>query len=617
MGSKRSSRKGRRQNRAMLRHRKLGLPAQASDETPLLATDETAGADPEPLDAAPEPASIEPTPARSTRGSRVLWAAAIVAFWVLVLAGAMLVGGAVWVLRTFGPVSVDQLLMNLPGGGGEGAGGTELLWGVVTTAILIPVAAILVLALLTERSRRALRRGGALRGKRTWAFRAVAVVLALAVPLSGAAIFGSAIGAGEYVEAQVREATGGTTLADYYVVPRHGVGAGGAAGQGMRVPGGSSSDAPAAEHRNVIIVYLESIEETLGEDLFEKDMLKSVERATEGWDTIPNLRQYTGGGWTMAGIVSTQCGIPLRSAGSLAAPRTLNKIGADGEAPEDYLAGATCLGDVLAREGYRNVFMGGANADFAGKGTFLRTHGYDEVRDLKEWEALGETEKRSDWGLSDRKLFEYAREEVTRLHEEEEPFNLTLLTLDTHEPPVVHDYCEQDTEVAMTSIVDCSMQQVAGFVDYLDETGILEDTTVVVMGDHLRMIAEGAAYWDELKDRDDRTIFNRVWVPGGAKSGVDFARTDIDQFSMYPTLIELAGIELADHRAGIGVSALVAADEVPEGTILDLDGDDYDSLVRSRAAAFYRELWRASPASSAESSGEADEPGNVEKTKDG
>jgi phosphoglycerol transferase len=39
------------------------------------------------------------------------------------------------------------------------------------------------------------------------------------------------------------------------------------------------------------------------------------------------------------------------------------------------------------------------------------------------------------------------------------------------------------------------------------------------------------------------------------------------------------------------VSALVGADEVPAGTILDLDEQEYRAVTQSRAAAFYRDLW--------------------------
>lgn len=269
---------------------------------------------------------------------------------------------------------------------------------------------------------------------------------------------------------------------------------------------------------------------------------------------------------------------------------------------------------MLADEGYRNVFLGGADATFASKGTFLETHGYDEVKDLRHWRIQGETEVRSDWGLSDGRLMERAKEEVSQLHAAGQPFHLSVLTLDTHESVYRHPYCRavqtfpgapvegEDHEAAtrtsdMTDITRCSMEQVAGFIDHLDAEGILDDTVVVVMGDHLKMEAPWSAFWPELEGREGRTIFNRVWVPGDAGSGpggLSSALTgarEVDQLSMYPTLLELTGKQLAGHRAGIGVSALAAEDEVAPGAILDLDAEHYAELVGSRSADFYRDMW--------------------------
>ena len=462
------------------------------------------------------------------------------------------------------------MLFNVQGGGGEGAGGDGLIWGAVISILVIPLALVALMLLLVEKSRRALRSHGVLSGRRVWVMRGIAMILALAVPLGGAALFSNAVGVQDYVQASIREATLGTSMGDFYAVPN--------------VEPASSS----GERQNLIVIYLESVEDALADDsVFERNMLAPVQTATEDWASIPSLQQYDGGGWTMAGIVGTQCGIPLRSADALADNTDLNALGSSGNEVERYLSGATCLGDVLADEGYRNVFLGGADANFAGKGAFLKSHGYSEVNDLNVWRERGETEMRDDWGLSDRRLFANAKHTVTQLHEAEQPFNLTLLTLDTHEGPRVFDYCDWDTEVAMTAITTCSMQQVSGFIDYLDAEGILEDTTVVVMGDHRKMIAEGGSFWEELRDREDRTIFNRVWTP----DSTTFARSEIDQLSMYPTMLELAGLELADHRAGIGVSALADAEDVPAGTVLDLSSEEYTDLVRSRSVTFFQRMW--------------------------
>lgn len=495
--------------------------------------------------------------------------------WLLVWAGAVLLAAGVWIRAAFGVVSVDQLLMNLVGAE-TGAG--DLTWRGILWVAVVPTVVVLALIVLVAKSRGALRGAGVLGRAAPLAPRAVACALACALPLAsvsvGAAVFGGTVQVGEYA----RSVAGGLDLADYAVDP-------------LEAP----VTAP-AQPRNLIVIYLESVENAMSDtSRFESDMLAPVKRATEGWDEIPALTQAPGGGWTMAGIVATQCGIPLRNAAAATGSQILNGVS---DESTRYLPGATCLGDVLADHGYRNVFMGGADASFAAKDRFLREHGYDEVQDLRTWRERGDAESAMrDWGLGDRRLFEHARDEVVDLHESGEPFNLTLLTLDTHEPAVEPDRCDMNTREPMTAITRCSMDAVAGFVESLEAEGVLEDTAVVVMGDHLKQVASWASFSEELgpladadarlpaSETPSRTIFNRVWSP----EPVELARERVDQMSMYPTLIELTGIPLADRRAGIGVSAF--ADEIPAGSALALDAETYDALLRSRSPEFYRDLW--------------------------
>ncbi|WP_308216871.1 sulfatase-like hydrolase/transferase [Kocuria flava] len=241
--------------------------------------------------------------------------------------------------------------------------------------------------------------------------------------------------------------------------------------------------------------------------------------------------------------------------------------------------------------GYTNVFMGGANASFAAKDAFLRTHGYDEVKDLADWRAAGEPEKnfRPDWGLSDGRLMAHAEEEVDALHAESRrtgrPFSLTLLTLDTHEPVHVYDYCDVDTDSEVTSVFECSMAQVAGFVEHLEQQGYLEDTAVVIMGDHLKHMSAGDAFHEQLDDHEDRTVFNRIRVPG--EDGA--LRPRVDQLSMYPTLLEAAGLSLQDGAAGLGISA--RSGQVPPGSAQALEPGAYEELLASRSPLFYARAW--------------------------
>lgn len=517
----------------------------------------------------------------------VRWRIAAVLFWLLVLAGAMLAGLGLWVHLQFGAVTVDQFLLNLPFGGGQVlADQAGPIFSAVLTVIALPLALVGLFMLLAVRSRRSLVAHGALTRVRVRLLRGAALVVAVAVPLWGGAIFASSVGLAQYV----RSVTTPMDLADYYVAPQVDAVTGARAGAATD----TAADAE-TERRNIVLIYLESIENAFADETrFGESLIAPVEQATAGWAEIEGLRQYEGGGWTMAGLVSTQCGIPLRSAQAMLDHSARNSIGED---RGEYMPGATCLGDVLRAAGYHNVFLGGADASFASKGSFLDEHGIDEVKDLTAWREAGETETR-DWGLSDRRLLEHAKTEVSELHAAEQPFSLTILTLDTHESPHRYESCDAEpvaeaemsvADADMAAATLCSMREVAGFIDHLEGEGILDDTVVVVMGDHLKMRAEWASFWEELRDDDDRTIFNRVWSPDG------FAplRGDIDQLSVYPTLLELTGVRLPDRRAGIGVSAF--AEEPPPGgssdSPLELSDVDYRDLVNSRSAEFYARLW--------------------------
>lgn len=399
--------------------------------------------------------------------------------------------------------------------------------------------------------------------------RTLSTALVGAVVVGGTTAFATTVGVRDYLRAAQSE----HDLGDYYVEP---------------VVTGDE------QKRNLVLIYLESGEATLANDQhFEKDAfapLKQVTEASDGWQSVEDLQQYQGGGWTMAGFVSTQCGIPLKGMGSSAGSGTLNELGGD---VETYLAGTTCLGDVLEEHGYHSVFLGGANSSFAAKDTFLRTHGYAEEKGLSDWRAAGEPERsfRGDWGLSDERLMANAEDEIDALHAEAErtgrPFNLSMLTLDTHEPVHIYDYCTVDTQNEVTSAFHCSMTQVAGFVEHMEEKGYLEDTAVVIMGDHLKHMSAGDAFHEQLDDHDNRTIFNRIWVPGGNQDTE--LRPRVDQLSMYPTLLEAAGLTLQDRAAGLGVSAF--APEVPEGSAQAAEPELYAELLSSLSPLFYAEAW--------------------------
>lgn len=505
---------------------------------------------------------------KKSRALFVLRVALISAAGVLLVLGTVLLGTALWVRRTFGKISVEQLLLHLPGAGGAEVTGAEAGYFVsfIVQALIVPLAALAIVLLLLNILR---HRGSNSAGSspRVWSRRLIWLpgVLAVAVFAAGTGVLANTVSLAQYVRSQ----TTTLSMADYYVSPNI---------EGDVAQARLSQD---AAPKNLVFIFLESIEDSMADDqLFEQNMLEPLHRVTEDWQTIPDYQMFSGGGWTMAGLVGTSCAVPLRGAGVGEDDINSNEIGS---AADEFMPGAVCLGDVLKAEGYQNVFLGGADAAFASKGKFLSSHGYDDVRDLGTWVAAGETEL-SDWGLSDRRLMEHAKEEVVRLHESGQPFNLTMLTLDSHEPTHLYDYCVQTTEDALESAIRCSMEQVAGFIQFMDEMGYLDDTVVVLSGDHPKMVGEAFVLLGALSTVEDRSLFNRIWSP----DGVSATRVGADQLSMLATTLDVLGIGREDRRAGVGVSALVTS---APGSVLDLDGSRYDELIQSASRDLYRDLW--------------------------
>jgi phosphoglycerol transferase len=475
----------------------------------------------------------------------------------LVIIGAFLIGASIWITQHFGVITIDQAIINLQGAGGEGGGGTALVVNGVVWGALIPIALAVLLLLAIRRTRASNWRKSLPRLART-GVSAVVVLLLAGIPVAGATTISHTLSLPQYVESLNAD----ETLSDYYVTP-------------------TVVSEPSTK-RNLVIVYMESVEESLTDtSIFEEDMLAPIEKVTKGWASV-TLDQPANGPMTIGGIVNTQCGFPLRMANT---DLVGNNINVAGQGVATYLPNATCLGDVLKKYGYYSVFMGGANTDFAGKGTFLSDHGYSEVLGLNYWKEQGETEMRSDWGLSDRRFMELAEQKVDELHAKNQPFNLTLLTLDTHPDDTVYPYCDVTTKQELTSIYRCSMDQVASFVTYMKDKGYLDDTVVVVMGDHIRIMDSNNTFKSQLEGISHRTIFNRIWSP----DGVDLAVDEMAQFGMYPTILETLGFKLKDGRAGIDVSALEAYPG--SGTVRDLSQDEYDAVVLARSQDFYNRVW--------------------------
>ncbi|WXT08074.1 sulfatase-like hydrolase/transferase [Salmonella enterica subsp. enterica serovar Infantis] len=88
--------------------------------------------------------------------------------------------------------------------------------------------------------------------------------------------------------------------------------------------------------------------------------------------------QLPGTDYTIAGMVASQCGIPLFAPFEGNASASVSSF-----FPQNI-----CLGDILKNSGYQNYFVQGANLRFAGKDVFLKSHGFDHLYGAEELKTV-------------------------------------------------------------------------------------------------------------------------------------------------------------------------------------------------------------------------------------
>ena len=308
-----------------------------------------------------------------------------------------------------------------------------------------------------------------------------------------------------------------------------------------------------AKKRNLIILYVESLETTYTSKEkggnYQEDLIKEISQLAEEnlnfshQNLLGGSHVVAGCGWTTGGIVASSSALPLTV--PLTTPRFSDET--------DFLPGAYSLGDVLKKEGYQQEYLIGSDALFGGRKFYFDKHGSYRIFDLDEARRQKKIPEdyRVFWGYEDEKLFDFAKEEITRLSKEETPFNFTMLTVDTHHPYGYKDSHYQDQyPERLSNIIRANSQKIGAFIEWLKQQPFYEDTTVLIVGDHTSMAAE---YIHKTYDKSyERTVMN-VFIHAQKTTAYNKNRC-FTHFDLYPTILHAMGAEIEGNRLGLGVS---------------------------------------------------------------
>ncbi|SDP58420.1 sulfatase-like hydrolase/transferase [Desulforhopalus singaporensis] len=285
--------------------------------------------------------------------------------------------------------------------------------------------------------------------------------------------------------------------------------------------------------KNLVHIYVESLERTYFDSELFPNLITDLKNLESLGVTFTEIKQAPKTGWTIGGITSSECGIPLYT------PSNGNSM----SSYDTFLPYAVCLGDILKEQGYHLTFLGGADHTFAGKGKFFQTHGYDEV--LGKNELLPKLKNQNyahGWGLYDDSLFEIAFEKYLKLSANNENFALTTLTLDTHHPKGHRSAsCETDSygnfDNSLLDAVKCSDRMVANFIQKILNSSFAQNTIIVLQSDHFGMRSIAS---DFLKGQDRRNLLIIIDPEKYKNKKIDVAGTTLDIGS---TILSVLGIE--------------------------------------------------------------------------
>lgn len=478
-----------------------------------------------------------------------------------------------WVMARFGNIKIDQIIYTItqPLEGTDESQIVSYVFGPLVSALFFGLLTImtylLALNLLAKITKNVnFQVHPAIRG---------IAVIAAALGIFAAGVFGGVSKIG-YADVKAYFIDKSTIYEDDYVDPK-------------------SVDLTFPEKkRNLIYIFAESLETSYmskdkGGSQNENLLPKLTEMLDQGAINFSNTEQYGGAlatpatGFTVGGLVAQTAGVPVKvSFEAKAANKEGNEAEDFGDNVENFLPGAYSLGEVLKDEGYNQVFMLGSDIAFAGRDKYFSQHGDYRIVDYntakaKKWIP---DDYKVWWGYEDEKVFEHAKTVLTDLSEEKEPFNFTLLTADTHfEDGLMTDNTPKLFDDKYSNVIHYSDEQIANFINWVKTQDFYENTTIIVVGDHLTMDRD---FFKSTPDMYQRSVFNLI---DNSSITTDNTKNRLfNTMDLYPTTLASLGVTIPGDRLGLGTNLFSAKE-----TLMEEIGVDGFNLEVSKRSSYYDE----------------------------
>ena len=339
------------------------------------------------------------------------------------------------------------------------------------------------------------------------------------------------------------------------------------------------------QKRNLIYIFLESMETTYADKenggAFDQNVIPELTALAQENENFAGDSQELNGGYSMPGTTWTMAAMFAQTSGL---PLSISIEDNSMDTQDSFFSNVVTLGDVLKQAGYSQTLLIGSDAVFGGRELYFTEHGNFDILDYKYAQRQGwiPEDYRVFWGYEDKRLFQFAKDRLLELADGESPFNLTLLTVDTHfEDGYKCELCP-DTfgDDQYSNVMACSSRQIADFISWIQQQSFYENTTIVLSGDHPTMAVD---FCEDVNEDYTRKVYTAYINPAVEKEVSD--RRNFTTFDNYPTILASMGAEIVGNRLGLGTNLFSA-----EPTLTERYGIDFVKKELSRKSKLMEEL---------------------------
>ena len=463
-----------------------------------------------------------------------------IALFITLLACSMVA----WLKSTCGDVSFSIIVLQLT----SPIKGTDsgVINSIIKTGIIPPLLVTLTISIVYLIMVRVLYNLEDLPVKKVPAWTKICLEIILLIVLVGTIqIQGTKVGMWEYIKS-VQEKT--DFYEKYYVNPAK-----------------TKLDFP-SQKRNLIYIFMESMESSYADQedggIMDDNYIPNLTKlAKENINFSDKADGKLGGptcleatAYTVGGMVAQTAAINL-------------KLHNSGSMFGNFLPNLTTMGDILNKEGYQQVFLCGSEGDFAGRDTYFTSHKDFHIEDYNAAKKEGfiAPDYKVFWGHEDEILYKRAKKQLEQLSSSDKPFNLTMLTVDTHFPRGYKcRLCKDKYNRQYANVIACADQQVYDFVEWIKKQDFYKNTTIVIAGDHTTMVDTSDPIWSNLNNNYKRTVYNTIINADCTYKENVTENRDFSTMDMFPTTLAALGVQIDGNRLGLGTNLFSGQKTLPE-----------------------------------------------------